>query len=94
MIDPIIEIVKKEVGDQVEVLYYMDNLKASTSIGTAEKEHEKDERFAEAVEMVVNNEKSAIQLNVETPLPQSLQDIPRMDETTYKHIGFEMEKGG
>ena len=34
-----------------------------------------------------------IQLNVETPLPESLQDIPRLDETTYKYLGFEMKKG-
>ena len=43
--------------------------------------------------MVINAKKSAIQLNVETPLPQSLQDIPRMDETTYKYLGFEMIRG-
>ena len=49
--------------------------------------------YANAVGMIINNKKSAIQLNVETPLPQSLQDIRRMDDTTYKYIGFEMEKG-
>ena len=43
--------------------------------------------------MVINSKKSAIQLNFEAPLPQSLQEIPRMDETTYKNIGFEMKKG-
>ena len=36
--------------------------------------------------------KSAIQLSVETPLQESLRDIPRMDEITYKYLGFEMEK--
>ena len=44
--------------------------------------------------MVVNSRKKcAIQLNVETPLTESLQDIPRLDETTYKYLGFEMMKG-
>ena len=43
--------------------------------------------------MVINNMKCAIQLNVETALPESLQDIPRLDETTYKYLGFEMKNG-
>ena len=43
--------------------------------------------------MAINNKKSAIQLNIETPLPESLQEIPRIDEVTYKYLGFEMEKG-
>ena len=43
--------------------------------------------------MVINNWKSAIHLNVETHLPDSLQEIPRMDERTYKYLGFEMRKG-
>ena len=43
--------------------------------------------------MVINNKKSAIQFSVETPLPQSLQEIPWMDETTYKYIRLEMKKG-
>ena len=44
--------------------------------------------------MVVNSRKKcAIQLNTEMPLPQSLQGIPRMDETTYKYLGFEMKRG-
>ena len=43
--------------------------------------------------MVINHKKSAIQLNVKTPLPESLQEIPRLDEVTYKYLGFEMMKG-
>ena len=43
--------------------------------------------------MVVNKKKCAIQLKVETPLPESLQDIPRLDEVTYRYLGFEMKKG-
>ena len=35
--------------------------------------------------------KSAIELSVEMPLPESLQYIPRMNETTYKFLGFEMK---
>ena len=46
-----------------------------------------------SVDMVINSKKSAIQLTVETPLPESLQDIPRLDEVTYKYLGFEMKKG-
>ena len=29
MIDPLIKIIKNRVGDRVEILYYMDELKAS-----------------------------------------------------------------
>ena len=43
--------------------------------------------------MVINIKQSAIQLNIETPLTESLQDIPRLDERTYKYLGFEMKKG-
>ena len=43
--------------------------------------------------MVINRKMSAIQLNVETPLLESLQGIPRMDETTYEYLGYEMRKG-
>ena len=94
MIDPLIKVLKKRVGDETEVLYYMDDLKASTSsVEKAVTIHEIVKRFAASVGMVVNKKKSAIQLNVETPLPESLQDIPRLDETTYKYLGFEMKKG-
>ena len=50
--------------------------------------------YAESVGMVNNSKKSAIQMDVETPLPDSLQDIPSVDETTYKYLDFEMKKGG
>ena len=43
--------------------------------------------------MVINSKKSAIQLSVETQLPESLQDIPRLDCITYKYLGFEMKRG-
>ena len=42
--------------------------------------------------MVINNKKSPIQMDVGTPLPESLLENPRMDETTYKYLGFEMRK--
>ena len=94
MIDPLIKILKRGVGDETEILYYMDDLKASmSSIRTAERVHETVKRFADAVGMVINNKKCAIQLSFETPLPETLQDIPRMDETTYRYLGFEMKKG-
>ena len=43
--------------------------------------------------MVINTKNSVIQLNVETPLPEYLQDVPRLDERAYKYLGFEMRKG-
>ena len=49
--------------------------------------------YANAVGMVINNKKSAIQLTIETPLTEPLQEIPRIDEVTYKYLGFEMNKG-
>ena len=93
MIDPLIKIMKTRLGDHVEILYYMDDLKASTdNIDHAVTVHQIVKRYAAAVGMVINNKKSAIQLNVERPLPRSLQEIPRLDETTYKYLGFEMKK--
>ena len=72
----------------------MDDLKASmTNIETAQRVHGIVKRYAASVGMVINTKKSAIQLNFETPLPESLQEIPRMDETTYKYLGFQMKKG-
>ena len=84
-IDPLVKILKKLLGDDAEILYYMDDLKASMSaIETAQKVHETVKKYAASVGMVINNKKSAIQLNIETHLPESLQDIPRLDEITYK----------
>ena len=92
-IDPLIKILKKRV-DEAEILYYMDDLKASTtSIESAQRIHQIVKEYASSVGMVINAKKSAIQLSVETPLPEPLQDIPRMDEITYKYLGFEMKKG-
>ena len=82
------------MGERVEVLYYMDDLKASvTDIHIAQTIHGIVKRFAACVGMVINTKKSAIQFNVETPLPESLREIPRMDETTDEYLGFEMKKG-
>ena len=93
VIDPLIENIKTQLGDRVEIIYYMDDLKASmTSIETAKIVHGIVKKYAASVGMVINNKKSAIQLNVKTPLPESLQDIPRMDETAYKYLGFEMKQ--
>ena len=78
----------------MEILYYLDDLKTSmTNIQTAQTVHDIVKRYAASIGMVINNKKCSIQLNVETPLPESLQDIPRMDETTYKYFYFEMKKG-
>ena len=72
----------------------MDDLKASmTYIETAQRLYGIVRRYAASVGMVINTKKSAIQLNVDTPLPQSLQDIPMMDQATYKYLMFEMIKG-
>ena len=72
----------------------MDDLKVSmNSIATAQTVHETVKEYARSVGMLINTKKSAIQLNVETPLPETLQDVPRLDERTYKYLGFEMKKG-
>ena len=55
--------------------------------------HHLVKRFVNVVVMGINTKKFAIQLRVETPLQESLQDIPRLDETTYKYLGYEMKKG-
>ena len=71
----------------------MDDLKAScASVETPQQVHEMVKRYAASVGMVINSKKSAIQLNIETPLPESLQEIPRLDETPYKYLGFEMKE--
>ena len=86
-IDPLIKILKGQLGDNAEILYYMDDLKASTtSIETAQKVHQIVKEYATAIGMVVNSKKSAIQLDVVTPLPESLRDIPRLDGMTYKYF--------
>ena len=89
MIDPLIKIMKTQLGDSAEILYYMDDLKASmTNIQTARTIHKIVKTYAASVGMVINKKKSGIQLSVETPLPQSLREIPRLDETTYRYLGF------
>ena len=58
-------------------------MKASmTNIQTAQTVHDIVKGYAASVGMVINKKKRAIQLTIETPLPESLQDIPRLDETT------------
>ena len=91
MIDPLIKIVKRILVDRVEILNYMDDLKASMSIIATVQTIRGIVNYANTVGMVINK-KSAIQLNSETPLPESLQDIPRLDETTHKYLGFEMKR--
>ena len=93
MIDPLIKILKKRLGSDVEILYYINDLKASmTNIQTAQSVHDIVKKYVDSIGMVINLKKCAIQLNVETPLPESLQDIPRMDETTYKYLGFQIKR--
>ena len=59
---------KKRIGDDAEILYYMDDLKASTdNVETAQTVHETVKRYAAYVGMVINNKKSAIQMNIENP---------------------------
>ena len=94
MIDPLIKIIKRNLGDRVEVLYDMDDIKASVmDVENVQRVHRIVKRYTAAVGMVINNMKYAIQLNFETPLPESFQDIPRLDKTTYKYLGFEMKRG-
>ena len=73
MIDPLIKILKRRVGDGAEILYYLNGLKASmTSLGIAQMVHKTEKKYAASVGMVINTKKSAIQLNIKTPLPESL----------------------
>ena len=82
MIDQLIKILKKKVGDRVEDLNYIDDLKASvTSIGLAHNVHTTVKSYADSVGMVINKKKCAIQLNPETQLPESQHDIPRLVDT-------------
>ena len=77
MIDPLVKIMKRRIGDGLEVLYYMDDLKASMrDIETARTVHEIVKRYAAVVGMLINTKKSVIQLNYETPLQESLREIP------------------
>ena len=70
----------------------MDDLKTSLdSIQRARSVHNIMSKYVGAVGIVINNKKCAIQLSIETRLPESLQEIPRLDGTTYKHLGFEMK---
>ena len=76
MIDPLIKVMKNDVGDYTEVLFYMDDLKASMrDIETAEEDHETAKRYVDDVGLVIN-QKRAIQLNSQTHLSESLRDIP------------------
>ena len=72
----------------------MDDLKASMdNTETARIVRQIVLKYTASVGMVINKKKSAIPLSNETHLPEYLQELPRMDETTYKYLGFEMEKG-
>ena len=94
MIDPIIKIIKKNLENKVQILNYMDDLKVSTSsIPTAQTIHFTVKKYAPSVGMLINAKKSAIQLRIATPLPESLQEIPRLDEITYKYLEFEIKRG-
>ena len=67
---------KKRIGSDVEILYFMDDLKASvTNIDIAQTVNRIVKMYAQSVGIVITK-KSAIQLNTKTPLPESLQDIP------------------
>lgn len=80
-IDPLIKIIKKRLCDEAEILYYVDDLKASTSsIEREQRIHKIVKEYADSVGMVINKKKSAIQLSCDTPLSESLQDIPMLDE--------------
>ena len=55
MIDPLIKILKRRLGDRVQVLYHMDDLKASVNnIEMADNVHMIVKRYATSIGMVVN----------------------------------------
>ena len=93
MIYPIVKTMKLRVSDGEGIFYHMDDLKASmTIIQMAQTIHETVKEYTLSVGMVIKSKKSTIQLSVETPLPESLHDIPWMDDMTYKYIVFEMKR--
>ena len=70
MIDPLIKIMNRRVGDSDEILYYMDDLKVSvTDTNKAQIIHTTVKKYAASVGMVINKKKCAIQLNTDTPSP-------------------------
>ena len=75
MIDTLIKILKKKVGCEVEIIYYMDDLKTSRAcVEKAKQVHEMGKRYADSVGMVINNKKSAIQMSGNTRLRVSPGD--------------------
>ena len=71
----------------------MDDLKTSRAIlGEAMQVHE-TVKFVLPVGMVINHKKCTMQLSVETPLPESILNVPRLDERKFKNLIFEMKKG-
>ena len=61
MIDPVIKIIKKNVEENAETLYYMEGLKASTdSIERAQTIHQTVKRYVMAVGIMINAKESAI----------------------------------
>ena len=71
MINQLTKPVKTKLGDRVEVLHYMDGLKASTtSIRNAEQVHLIVKKYA-VFGIVINSKKSTIQLSFKTPVRES-----------------------
>ena len=74
MIDPVIKVMKTQLGDRVEILYYTDDLKVSTeNVETDRAVHGILKKYALSLGMVINN-KSAIQMDWK-PHSQSLSRI-------------------
>ena len=70
MIDPLIKIMNRRVGDSDEILYYTDDPKVSlTDTNKAQIIHAIVKKYAASVGMVINKKKCAIQLNTDTPSP-------------------------
>ena len=75
VIDFFTMVMKTRRDVRVENLQLIDDLKASSAtIETAQTILETVKRYADSVGMVINAKKSAIQFNVETPLPVPLGD--------------------
>ena len=61
IIDPLIKIMKARVGERAEILYYMDDMKVSTTdIQIAQVVHGIVKEFAMSIGMMINSKKSAI----------------------------------
>ena len=90
MIDPLIKILKKSVGDETEVLNSMDDMKASTSSIERHKQSMSPRSDMHSLLELSSTRRAPSSSQSRRP-STSLSRTSKMDETTYKYLGFEMK---